>query len=283
MKPMPKPKKLNLLGSKVYYWEFNQDRPQTIVMVHGFRGTHHGLQKVIDALPDFHIIIPDLPGFGESAPMKGRTHDIQDYKEFVIAFIKALKLKRPDLLGHSFGSIVASAVATTNPPIIRKLVLVNPIARAANQDRRKWLLGGLHAYYWLGKTLPKRLGRALLANRLIVLSVSTVMATTKDRLLRREIHQGHLQHFSTFYDPKLLTSVYNASVKASVGQFADKVNVPVLLIAGESDMIAPLAHQPELQKILKAELVAIKDVGHLIHHETPEQAAEATRRFLQAA
>jgi pimeloyl-ACP methyl ester carboxylesterase len=32
-------------------------------MIHGFRGDHHGLQLFADALPEYRVIIPDLPGF----------------------------------------------------------------------------------------------------------------------------------------------------------------------------------------------------------------------------
>ncbi|HEU5187952.1 MAG TPA: alpha/beta fold hydrolase, partial [Candidatus Saccharimonadales bacterium] len=59
---------VKIQGSQVHYWVFNPKRQQTIVMIHGFRGTHHGLQNIIDRLDDYKIIIPDLPGFGASTP-----------------------------------------------------------------------------------------------------------------------------------------------------------------------------------------------------------------------
>src|SRR5438477_13163780 len=129
---------LHILGSDVRYWVYNKDKPHTIIMVHGFRGTHHGLQDIIRALPEYRIVIPDLPGFGDSTPMTGQKHDIAGYSTFVIEFARQMKLDRkPALLGHSFGSIVASHVAASEPQLFDKLILVNAIATPALKGPRK--------------------------------------------------------------------------------------------------------------------------------------------------
>ena len=81
-----------------------------LVLVHGFRGDHHGLEPVVAQLPGFRIISPDLPGFGESATFQGRPHDIEAYADWLAAFIGAVGIDGPyALLGHSFGSIVAAS------------------------------------------------------------------------------------------------------------------------------------------------------------------------------
>jgi pimeloyl-ACP methyl ester carboxylesterase len=114
------------------YWEYGDpgDQP-TIVMVHGFRGDHHGLEPVVAHLEGFHILSPDLPGFGESEPL-GNVHDIDGYAAWLNEFVSSVDLAEPPvILGHSFGSIVVSAALARTGLRAPRVILVNPIAAPA--------------------------------------------------------------------------------------------------------------------------------------------------------
>jgi pimeloyl-ACP methyl ester carboxylesterase len=273
---------LSVFGSKVTYWIFNPSKKQTIFMVHGFRGTHHGLQTIIDNLSDFRIVIPDLPGFGDSTPMTERVHDIAGYSEFVEYMIQKLDLAHCVLLGHSFGSIIASEVAARSQIPIQKLILINPIATPALQGPRKLFTQFAIAYYWLGRKLPKKVGEALLKNKSVTLSTSALLAKTKDKNLRKRIHKAHLTHFSRFQTRETLNEAFMASVSATAADHAAAITMPTLLIVGEIDDVAPLKGQRKLARsIPQATLIEIAKVGHLIHHEAPEQAAAAMTQFLR--
>nr|WP_179724487.1 alpha/beta hydrolase [Saccharopolyspora hordei] len=288
---------MQISGADLHYWTYHEDREgaearsaavetDTVVMVHGLRGTHHGLELIAAGLPDHRVVVPDLPGFGDSGPMTGRRHDVAGYAHVVTALIERLGgRERPVvLLGHSFGSIVAARVAATRPELLRKLVLVNPIATPALRGPRVLLSGLTSAYYALGKRLPPRAGQSLLSNRLVVLAASRAMTRTKDKQLREFIDANHLRHFSRFHSPALVSETFEASTTHTVADHADDIRTPTLLIAGESDEIAPLAGQRELAaRMSDAQLVVIPDVGHLVHYETPAEASAAVRRFLGAA
>ncbi len=57
--------------------------------------------------------------------------------------------------------------------------------------------------------------------------------------------------------------------------------MPVLVIAGADDAIAPAKGQYRfVEQLPDAELVMLDGVGHLIHYEQPQNAADALRRFL---
>jgi pimeloyl-ACP methyl ester carboxylesterase len=257
----------------------------TVLMVHGLRGTHHGLELVAADLPDQCVVIPDLPGFGDSGPMVGRRHDVAGYAHVITELIERLggRTRPIVLLGHSFGSIVAARVAATAPELVRRLVLINPIATPALRGPRVVLSRLTSAYYTLGKRLPPRAGHSLLSNRWVVLAASRAMTRTKDKRLRGLIDQNHLRYFSRFHSPALLSETFEASVTHTVADHADSLRMPTLLIAGESDEIAPLAGQRALAaRLADAELVVIPNVGHLVHYETPGSAAEAIQRFLGA-
>lgn len=277
----PRKRTLNVFGSRVAYWVFNPGKSQTIVLVHGLRGTHHGLQNVVDLLDDFCIISPDLPGFGQSTPMTERQHDIAGYSDFVEALMDHLHLQRPVLLGHSFGSIVASYFAAHLPKRLSKLILINPIATPALHGPRRLFTKAAQGFYWLGQKLPANVGHRLLASKTVTLATSVTLAKTKDKLLRKKIHASHLQHFSSFQTRDALAEAFTASISNTATDYAANIQAPTLLIAGDIDDIAPLHGQYALeQQIPDAQLVVAKNVGHLIHHEAPELAAEAIKRFL---
>ena len=45
---------------------------RTILVIHGFRGDHHGLLRVADQLPEMRLIMPDLPGLRQLGRLRGR-------------------------------------------------------------------------------------------------------------------------------------------------------------------------------------------------------------------
>src|SRR6478752_5387458 len=123
-------------GVRISYWVYEPVRvtpeTRTILVVHGFRGDHHGLLRVADQLTDMRLIMPDLPGFGSSGAFEGTEHSVPAYASFLGSFMAALGLGADTvLLGHSFGSIIASHFVAANPCAVAELILVNPIAAPA--------------------------------------------------------------------------------------------------------------------------------------------------------
>ena len=274
-------KQLTLDHGTVKYWEYHTDKKPTLVMIHGFRGTHHGLAKIAENLADFHLLVPDLPGFGQSDALTGE-HSVENYVEFVAQFIQKLGLKQPVVVGHSFGSIVASHFASAHPDMLSKLILINPIAAPALQGPRGVMTRLAIAYYWLGRKLPARAAKSWLGAPPIVRIMSVAMAKTKDKDTLHYIHDQHRQHFSTFASPEVVAQSFKASVSSDVSHVAEQLSAPTLLIAGEKDDITALGKQHELHcRIANSELYVIDGVGHLIHYETPGEAAGAMKRFLR--
>ena len=264
------------------YWEYGDAdaSTETLLVVHGYRGDHHGLEPVIAFLEGVRVISPDLPGFGETPPLDGVAHDIEAYADWLAEFAAAVAPGAP-VLGLSFGSIVVAAAVAGGLDTPR-VILVNPIGAPALEGPRGILTRLAVFYYWAGAKLPRPLGDALLRNRLIVRVMSVSMAKTRDPRLRAFIHDQHDAYFSLFGDRDVLHEGFVASVSNDVRRFAPGIAQPTLLIAAEKDDITPIEAERHLQTLFpRAELVEIPDVGHLIHYETPQQAAAAIRRFLR--
>jgi pimeloyl-ACP methyl ester carboxylesterase len=272
---------VDLLGSRTAWWEYGPaDADQVLVVVHGFRGDHHGLEPVVAQLPGVRILSPDLPGFGDSTPLRDARHDIVGYSAWLRAFVDATGARDATALGHSFGSIVVSAALADGLPNPRA-ILVNPIAAPALEGPRGILTRLAVLYYRAAAVLPERAGFGLLRNRAIVRVMSEAMAKTRDRALRRWINDQHDRFFSAFSDRRVVLEAFRASVSSDASTYAPRVAVPVLLVAAERDDITPVAAQHRLQRLFAdAQLEVIPRVGHLIHYETPGEAAGSIRRFL---
>jgi pimeloyl-ACP methyl ester carboxylesterase len=255
----------------------------TIVMIHGFRGTHHGLLLIAKKLKAAHnIIIPDLPGFGRGPKL---THyDLDSYVDWLHAFMEKQKLTRPPiLLGHSFGSIICAAYAKKYPRTIKQLILVNPIGTPALEGPNKVMTKLTIMYYKIGAQLPEKLAHSWLTSRLIVRIMSITMAKTHDKGLRTYIHHQHDRYFSRFHNPQSVLESFTTSVTNNVGQFAKHIPTRTLLIAGSLDDITPLSDQYGLvKKFPKAHLKVINNVGHLTHYETPDRVAELVQAFIKS-
>lgn len=270
-----------ILGGRTAYWVYGPDDAElTVLAVHGFRGEHHGLEPVVAHLPGVRVIMPDLPGFGETTPLPGRVHDIEAYAQWLTEFSAAVA-PGAVILGHSFGSIVASAAVAGGLETPR-LILVNPIGAPALEGPKAVLTRLAMLYYALGARLPEALGTELLRNRVIVRGMSIAMAKTRDPELRRFVHDQHDTYFSRFSDRDVLSQAFRTSVSHDVREYAPRITVPTLLVAAQRDDITPIEAERALAPLFPdAELVEIAHVGHLIHYETPAEAAGTIRRFLR--
>ncbi len=275
---------VTVLGSSTHYWEYGpRDAAHTILLVHGYRGDHHGLEPVIALLPGIHFIAPDLPGFGASTPMTGAPHSVPGYERWLTEFARAADLPADAIvLGHSFGSMITSHAVADGFPT-PALILLNPISADPKTAAGVGITRLTRAYYGISRHLPTAIGRRLLGNWLVVQFMSMNLVTTDDKQLRTWVHEEHHRYFNGFSDPKTVAEGFDASLSTEVGKAAPWITVPVLMIAGEADRIAPLSGQRATVGLFPdARLVVLPTVGHLIHYEAAQGAADAIRTFVDS-
>lgn len=272
-----------ILDSVTSYWTYPADRANapTIIFIHGYRGNHHGLEAIAGALPDFNVIIPDLPGFGKSTEFAG-DHSIENYAEWVAEFIRALNLKeQPILLGHSFGSIVASAFAARHSGLIKMLILENPVSAPALKGPNAPITKIAQSFFSLAGALPLKQGEWLLKSWPMVRGMSIVMTKTWNREIRKWVHAQHDANFNDFASRRVAIEGYTASISNNVSDYADSFSLPTLLIIGDKDDItSPKQQYAMAQKIKSVHSISHHmGVGHLTHYEIPREVAEDIRQF----
>jgi len=113
-------KTVEVMGGKMSYSESGSGTP--VVLVHGNTGSSLWWSRVMD-LPGFRALAPDLPNFGRSDPIEAA--DIDAYADRLAAFIGALGLERPVVVGHSLGGAVVMSMAARDPELARAIVLVD--------------------------------------------------------------------------------------------------------------------------------------------------------------
>lgn len=276
--PMGTPRQhtVDVSGTRTHVWEYGEARAsRTILAIHGFRGDHHGLEPIAQRLNDYRVLVPDLPGFGESARFTHTQHDVGAYAEWLAELVRVLGVG-PDvvLVGHSFGSIL-SAAAVSRGLECADLILINPIGAPALTGPRRILTKLAVGYYAAASRLPQSIGLALLRNPAIVRMMSAAMARTRDRALRSWIHDQHDRYFSAFSDREVVLESFRASVSHDVGEYAPTLRTRTTLIASDHDDITTITEQYALAKRFTppARVRVVPGVGHLIHYEAPRTAA----------
>ncbi|MBK5237866.1 MAG: alpha/beta hydrolase [Actinomycetales bacterium] len=278
---------IGVRGVNTRYWQYGQPNAlQTIIMIHGFRGDHHGLEPIVAELGgDVRVLIPDLPGFGASDALPG-VSDIQAYSQWLREFYSTVaKPNEAVILGHSFGSIVVAAALGEGLPA-QRAILINPIAANALKGPNAFMTRLAVLYYKAAAALPEKVGFALLKNAAIVRIMSITMAKTKDPELRTWIHAQHDAYFSDFTSRASVLEAFETSVGNDVSQFVDAMNarptpVQCLLLVADRDDITALPEQKALAaRIPGARLEVVEGVGHLVHYEAPDFAARNIRSFL---
>lgn len=251
---------------------------KVFLLIHGFRGDHHGLAAIAAGLTEFDVLIPDLPGYGKSSPLK--TSDLESYSRWLTELVEAIG-KPVFLVGHSFGTLVC-AKAVAEGLSVQNLSLIAPISTRSLEQRD---IGNAVArvFYRVCKRIGG-VGSSLMRSTLVVQIMSIAMATSRNRKLRSWIHNQHQSFFSNYANDEVVETGFWSAARASVRDYAQLIAVSTLIIAGERDLIAPLSGQKLLsEEISNSKLEVVPNIGHLLHYEAPAKVAELIGDFARHA
>jgi pimeloyl-ACP methyl ester carboxylesterase len=117
-------------GIAAHYREIGEaGKGDTVVLLHAGGTSSAHWRKVVPHLQDgFHLVAPDLIGFGETESWVGGrelTHD--DQAELVARVIGRAAAGPVHVVGHSYGGAVAVRLALRHPMLVKSLVLIEPV------------------------------------------------------------------------------------------------------------------------------------------------------------
>lgn len=231
-----------------------------LIMLHGW-GADKSLVAPLGeklAARGLRVLIPDLPGFGESPPPPV-AWTIFDYAACAADFAAQQGITRAHWFGHSFGGRIGLILGADYPQLVHKLVLsdaaglrppVSPLIQARTHAY-KFVRDGLNS---IGlKSVSERL-RAAYTARYASADYQAAAGTVRESFVR----------------------VVNQDLRP----WADRVQAPTLLLWGSKDEDTPLSQGQELERrIPDAGLVVFEGAGHYSYLERAADAAHIMLTF----
>jgi len=263
-------------GVRMRVVEAGEGNGPPLVLIHGFLVSHLEFDDVIDALAQrFHVIAPDLPGFGESEkPNPARyAYGIETFAEAVADLIAAYGIGRPAIIGHSMGGAVALTLAALHAELVQRLVLVDALCYPIPLTFKAKLL----LLPVLGSFVFKQLyGRGLFR------------AHFRDDVYgpHAEVPQSRVDHhYDLFNTPSARESAHAVmriilDTRPVVARLS-RINAPTLVVWGRDDRQFPPALAQRLAREIRGAKLEIMDAGHAPHEERPEEFVAVVTEFLE--
>ncbi|KVG70923.1 alpha/beta fold hydrolase [Burkholderia ubonensis] len=124
----PEGRFVDIGGDRIHYVEYGSGPP--IVFVHGLAGQLRNFAYLpLQQLAERHrVILIDRPGAGHSLRGARSQANIFAQARTIAAFIDALQLDKPVLVGHSLGGAISLAVGLNHPEHVSRLALIAPLS-----------------------------------------------------------------------------------------------------------------------------------------------------------
>ena len=256
------------------------ERP-VLVAVHGGPGLDHmTVKSALEPLAgDFQVLYFDLRGHGRSDRSSAESWNMRTWADDLRRLCDALGLRKPVILGSSFGGDVALTYAALFPDHPGGVILASTTGGHRDQQRvieAFGRLGGSEAAALIQRIYADRAGDYQAEfNRVCypLYSATPGWAGESHRFLARMIRNPDV---ASHYDS-------NEAPSFDPWSLIGAVRCPVLVLAGEDDPVCPLSVVEELASQLPADttcLVRIPGARHTIFRDRPDLAFPAVRNFV---
>ncbi len=253
----------------VHYLERAGDGP-TLVLVHGFGAEKDIWLALIRELPEsWRIVVPDLPGHGATAtPPDDQPLSVAWYAQQLHAFITALDLQQPHVVGSSMGGLIAIRHALEYPDPVSRLGLLSPagVQPAESSDLELMLDSGDNALIVRDRADFER----LLA--LVYHEPPAVPWPARPALIRRMSNRGPFLE-------RLWNELYER------GEFVEDelegLAAPALVIWGARDRVIDVSGADVFARLVpEVEVQVLDNVGHSPMTEAPARTARLIAAFI---
>lgn len=116
----------NIDGQLIHAVQQGQPNRQVALLIHGWSSSWYALSPLIPLLSQrFNCIAVDLPGYGQSPPMKERV-SIAAYADLLARLIEEVSNGPVVMVGHSMGGMISATLALRHPVLVERMVMVCP-------------------------------------------------------------------------------------------------------------------------------------------------------------
>lgn len=256
-------------GDKMVYAENDNLTGEPLLLIHGFGGNKDNFTRIARQLGDYHLIIPDLLGFGDSG--KPMTADYQSEAQATrlheLLQSKGLA-KNIHVGGNSMGGAISAAYAAKYPKDVKSL----------------WLIDS--AGFW-SAGLPKSLENATLEdNPLLVDNKQDFykmydFVMIKPPYIPKSVKAVFAQEriANKALESNILEQIVTDSVEERAKTIAE-YNIPTLVVWGEKDQVI----KPETVTLIKqiipqAQVITMPNIGHVPMIEAVKETANDYKQF----
>ena len=267
---------VDVKGTKLRYIASGQG--PALVLLHTLRTQLDMFQKVIpDLAKRFRIYAMDYPGHGYS-DIPEATYSSEFFVTRVARFLDQLDIRDAVIVGESIGGSIALLLAARHNPRVRAVVAINPYDYDGGRGIRRSsvlanILFGLNNVPVLGSTVT-RLRLYPIVKRVLeggVYRRGALPATLARELYRVGNRRGHYR--------ALMSLVRHWDSWERARAEYSSIDVPTLLIYGDHDWSRVGERESDRQIIAGAELRIIKDAGHFLSLDAPQEVVQAVVGF----
>jgi pimeloyl-ACP methyl ester carboxylesterase len=262
-------------GVRLHYLERGEGSP--VVLLHGNAVSLQDFigSGLVDRLAQRHRVIAfDRPGYGYSARPRDRLWTAPAQAALLERALAHLDVRKPVVLGHSWGTLVALAMAVNPNADLRGLVLVSgyyyPTARldvALSAPAALPLLGDAMRY-----TVSPMIGRLFLMQ-----SVKTMFAPSSVPGDFFEVVQREMVLRPSQIKAQAEDAAFMVPAASRLQSRYSRLKVPVRIFAGVGDRVVDAqSHSERLHRELKnSTLTVTPGAGHMVHYTKPQEIAES--------
>lgn len=270
-------KEIQVDDHKIVY--LDGGKGQTILLLHGFGANKDNWIRFAKYLAnDYHVVIPDIPGFGESSQIQNENYAAENQLKRIDWFTEVLKLERFHLAGNSMGGMLAGMYGAKYPQKVLTLALLAPGGVGSPSPSEVAIL--------LQKgTNPLLTGNTGDFDRLIKLCFAKppfIPSQFKKVLAADAV--AHRDFNKKIWDDMLgnLTKEALFARENLLKPYLPQIQAPVLIIWGDTDKILDVGGVSVLEKNLKNyQTVIMKDTGHTPMLEKPQETASYYLSYLK--
>jgi len=253
-------------GHRVAYLHGGQGEP--LLLLHGFAANKDHWAMVARLLtPHFHVIAPDLPGFGDSDRQQQARYGVEPQLARIAAFAAALKLDSFHLGGNSMGGYLATLYALQHPEQVRSLWLLAPagILSAEPSEMLRLLEAGDNPLVATDMASFDRLAALCFCKQ------PYLPARFKRPLLARSVEEAP-------FNTRIFAEMFSEPV--ALEERVASLATRTLVVWGDDDRVLHPSALDILRPLLSdAEFILMRDMGHVPMIERPAETAFDFLRF----